>query len=197
MFIHCLGIGLKCLERGVTDLSESVEVVDCKPGYDTCIEALGIKMGKRTFQGCAGTNTGFKGFAFDLNYNDVKANGCMSREEIEKKLKKREIHGDIDNIKICFCNNGECCNQNIPQKGSAQSGKCPEKETKKPDGVDKLHGAASGVMDNLAGAAAAAISSGVTIKVSTGINSKFLTKLVLFGFQLQIMNLVVKHSFQL
>ena len=61
-----------------------------------------------TFRGCAGTNAGVEpesGEWFKLYPNDVKANGCMSEEEIKKKLEGRpaEFHGDPQQIKICFC----------------------------------------------------------------------------------------------
>ena len=68
--------------------------VSCDPGMDTCVEALGIGwLSPTTFQGCASTGSGFQpppamASRFNLNANDVKKNGCMSREEIQKKLKE-------------------------------------------------------------------------------------------------------------
>ena len=73
-------------------LDPSVKV-SCGSGMDTCVEALGLgSFGDTTFQGCASTGSGFKppesiAQGFSLTFNDVKKNGCMSREEIQKKRK--------------------------------------------------------------------------------------------------------------
>ena len=163
--IHCLGIGLSCMETRV--LKPSVKV-SCGSGMDTCVEALGVGLfGDDTFQGCASTGSGFQPPAsmaskFTLNTNDVKKNGCMSREEIQNKKKKfpRMFGGDIDGIKICFCDCGDCCNQGIKSDGSCST--CPIDVVTEESNAEKIGGA----VDDVIGAGVDQITGGVSSYVA-------------------------------
>ena len=127
--------------------------VPCDPGMDTCVEALGIGLlSPTTFQGCASTGSGFQppeamASRFNLNPNDVKKNGCMSKEEIQKKLKgfPSTLEGNIDAIKICFCDCGDCCNQGIKNDGSCST--CPIEEATEKSNAEKVLDAAGNVID--------------------------------------------------
>ena len=175
------------------------EKIDCDANCDTCFEAIGIKFGNlgnpETFRGCAGTNTGIEpeaGELFKLYPNDVTANGCMSEEEIKKKLEGRpaEFHGDPQQIKICFCN-CECCNQGIQtNSNSCSAKKCPKEDEREQSGAEKFGDKVQGQIDNLLEAGANAISPGITIHTVPRIDSFYVEfKLILIAFQLVMINI--------
>ena len=183
---YCLGIGLSCMEK--PNAHFPAEKVSCDPGMDTCLEALGIGIHMpTTYQGCASTGSGFKApqgmFNFNLNANDVKKNGCMSREEIQKKLDKNrpQFNGDIDNIKICFCDCGDCCNQGIKNDGSCSS--CPIEVTTKKGWKDKVFD----LPDKAGDAIADKLSSGISFHVVTKDNTFFPSKIILIACLLAIL----------
>ena len=190
-----VGFAISCVK---TDRFGKDEKIDCDAKCDTCFEALGIKFGNlgnpETFRGCAGTNTGIEpeaGELFKLYPNDVKANGCMSEDEIKKKLESRppEFHGDPQQIKICFCN-CECCNQGIPYNSTSCSSKeCPKKDERQQSGADKLADSVGDKIDEGAGALANLISSGATIHTVPRLDSfYFALKFVLLLCQLGMIN---------
>ena len=181
--IYCLGIGLSCMESRLLDPSVKVS---CGSGMDTCVEALGLgPFGDTTFQGCASTGSGFKppesiAQGFSLTFNDVKKNGCMSREEIQKKKEKfsRMFGGDIDGIKICFCDCGDCCNQGIKSEGSCST--CPKDVKTEKSNAEKIAGAVNGAI----GAGVDKVTGGVSSYVVAKYDTFFPSKIVFIAFSL-------------
>ena len=194
-----VGLAISCVK---TDRFGKDKKIDCDGKYDTCFEAVGIKFGNlgnpETFRDCAGTNAGIEpesGEWFKLYPNDVKANGCMSEEEIKKKLDGRpsEFHGDPQQIRICFCN-CECCNQGIPKDSNSCSVKeCPKEDERQQNGADKLTDSVQDKIDQGLEGLANVISSGATIHTVPRLDSfYFALKFVLLLCQLGLINVFIQ-----
>ena len=120
---------MSCLEKGSSD-SAPPKKKTCSLGMEstlTCVEALFVDVSgvgvTSTYQGCASLGGGFEsevGLPFILYPDDVKLNGCMTKEQIQRYLNmktwiagKPPFKDPTNSLKICFCNCGDCCNANI------------------------------------------------------------------------------------
>ena len=91
------------------------EYISCEIGQNVCTEATGTFGGPSDgpFLDCASTSTGYDSIFVKLLPENVRAQKCMSTAEIKKRGIETAFGLDFEDVKICFCNDCDYCNQGL------------------------------------------------------------------------------------